>query len=158
MKKGLKMADKNVDMPCKTGSMPEHGSEAEAWALTEAGRRMKVAQEAENQSALLAAVNLNWRLWTIFQAQLLAPGCDVPTEIRNNMVSLSNFVDKVSVGVIRDVESPETKISVDGLIEINRQIASGLLGMASDEDDSVGINYSSLNSKVEREELQHGCS
>ncbi|MBL94491.1 MAG: hypothetical protein CFH06_00885 [Alphaproteobacteria bacterium MarineAlpha3_Bin5] len=152
------MAHKNVDMPCKTGPMPEHGSEAEAWALTEAGRRMKVAQEAGNQSALLAAVNLNWRLWTIFQAQLLAPGCEVPAEIRNNMISLSNFIDKVSVQVIRDIEGPESKTTVDGLIEINRQIASGLLGLASDEADLGDINYAPIDSQMEREEAQNGWS
>ena len=152
------MAHKNVDMPCKSGPAAEHGSEAEAWALTEAGRRMKVAQAVGNQSALLAAVNLNWRLWTIFQAQLLAPGCEVPTPIRDNMVSLSNYVDKVSVDIIHDVEAAESFKAVEGLVEINRQIASGLLGLSSDEDEVVGADYVSIHSDAKQEGIQNGWS
>ena len=152
------MAHKNVDMPCNNEQIPEHGSQAEAWALTEAGRRMKAAAVNENQSALLAAVNLNWRLWTIFQAQLLAPGCEVPTDIRDNMISLSNFVDKVSVETITDIGAPSTKEKIEGLIEINRQIASGLLGLESDDNAMTGVQIATFSSEDKLEEVQNGWS
>jgi flagellar protein FlaF len=71
---------------------------------------------------MLAAVRLNWRLWTIFQAELLDPQCTVPDAVRGNMLSLANFIDKHTVGLIAK-PSPE---KLDVLISINRELAAGL--------------------------------
>lgn len=67
---------------------------------------------------------LNWRIWTIFQSELVDPECPVPKEIRENLLSLSNFIDKRSIDIISN-PSPE-KLGV--LININRQIGAGLMG------------------------------
>lgn len=111
-------------------SMPQPGNPraTEAWALTEAARRMSLAQKPEvSDEELLGAVRLNWRLWTIFQAELASPECPLPIEMRQDMLSLCNFVDKRTVEIISDVD--RTKIDV--LININRQIASGLFATPS---------------------------
>lgn len=106
-------------------SAPTAGTprEVEAWALTESARRLFDAQQREDMDALLQAARLNWRLWTIFQAELTAPDCAVPAEIRNNMLSLCNFVDKQSVALLA---APQLCLA-DTLISINREIARGLL-------------------------------
>ncbi len=106
-------------------SAPVSGTprEIEAWALTESARRLFDAQQREDIEALLQAARLNWRLWTIFQAELTAPDCPVPAEIRANMLSLCNFVDKQSVALLA---APRPQL-VDALISINREIARGLL-------------------------------
>lgn len=97
--------------------------ETEAWALTEAARRMAEAKGGpDDGDDFLNAVRLNWRLWTIFQASLAEPDCPLPPEIRANMLSLSNFVDKTSVDIIA---APQPQ-KVDILISINRNIAAGL--------------------------------
>ena len=97
----------------------------ESWALTETAARMSAAQQApENEEALLNTVRLNWRLWTIFQASLLEPDCPLPLEIRNNILSLSNFVDRHTANIIAE-PSPG---KLDVLIRINREIAAGLIG------------------------------
>lgn len=109
-------------------SIPQGGNPrmTEAWALTEAARRMKDAQrEPFDAGALLEAVRLNWRLWTIFQAELTSPECQVPEAVRNNMLSLSNFVDKRSVDIIGDPQPAKVNI----LISINREIAAGLFSV-----------------------------
>ncbi len=115
-----------------TGGNPR---QTEAWALTEAARRIKEAQrEPVDTEALLQAARLNWRLWTIFQAEMTSPDCQLPLEIRQNMISLCNFVDKVTVDFISDTK-PE---KLDVLININREIASGLLTTPpSDEDQAA---------------------
>ncbi len=96
----------------------------EGWALTETALRMKAAQrEPVDEAALLQAVRLNWRLWTIFQASLLEPDCPLPTELRNGILSLSNFIDKHTAGIIADPK-PE---KLDVLIRVNREIAGGLM-------------------------------
>lgn len=71
---------------------------------------------------MLAAVRLNWRLWTIFQAELLDPDCMLPEGLRSNVLSLANFVDKHSVELVARPE-PE---KLDILISINRELAGGL--------------------------------
>lgn len=104
---------------------------SEGWALIEMARRLDASVQVWEQDPgdLLNAVRLNWRLWTIFQAELLEPECPVPAEIRQNLLNLSNFIDKRSVDIIAK-PAPE-KITV--LININRQIGAGLLGNPSEE-------------------------
>lgn len=98
--------------------------ETEGRALLEAARRMSEAQKApKDATALRSAARLNWRLWTIFQAELSQPDSQVPVELRSNMLNLCNFVDKRVVEVLAN---PKPDL-LDALININRQIAAGLL-------------------------------
>ena len=111
--------------------LPTPGSPTytEAWALVEAARRLAVAIESgplespDVRRAVRDALRLNWRLWTIFQSELSADESPVPVEIRQNMLSLCNFVDSHTVQAM--AEPTAEKISI--LIEINRNIATGLL-------------------------------
>jgi flagellar biosynthesis activator protein FlaF len=104
---------------------PQGGNprETEAWALTETARRLMVSQnDSVPLDDFLAAVRINWRLWTIFQAELSSPECPLPVEIRQNMLSLCNFVDKRSVEIIAKRDRELATV----LINVNRQIAGGL--------------------------------
>ncbi len=83
---------------------------------------MKQAQEATDREAILAAARLNWRLWTIFQSELLDPQCTVPTDVRVNVLTLAQFVDKRTVEILGDPQ-PE---KLDALISIDRELAAGL--------------------------------
>jgi len=109
--------------------------ETEGRALLEAARRMAEAQKATGDgTALRSAVRLNWRLWTIFQAEISQPECPMPVEIRSNMLNLCNFVDK---RVVEILAQPKPELA-DALININRQIAAGLLTAPSGQDDGTG--------------------
>ncbi len=90
--------------------------------MTQAAHRLNAAAEAGDKESIRSAVRLNWRLWTILQAELLDPECIVPEDIRTNMLSLANFVDKRSVDVIG--RPAGEKLAV--LIAINRELAAGL--------------------------------
>ena len=96
--------------------------EVEAWALTQAALRMKAAKDRNDAEAMLAAIRLNWQLWTIIQAELLAPDCPVPPDIRRNVLSLANFIDKHTISFIAEPEPAK----LDVLISINRELAGGL--------------------------------
>ena len=121
--------------------IPEPGNPTytEAWALVEAARRMALPLEygdfndEENKVRVRDSLRLNWRLWTIFQTELSLEDGPVPTEIRESMLNLCNFVDKHTVDTI-NVPTPE-KIST--LIEINRNIANGLLTSLQNALDSA---------------------
>lgn len=109
--------------------------ETEGRALLEAARRMAEAQKMPGDGAALrSAVRLNWRLWTIFQAEISQPDCPMPVGIRSNMLNLCNFVDK---RVVEILAQPKPELA-DALININRQIAAGLLTTPSGQDSESG--------------------
>ena len=120
----------------KAGGAPR---ETEGRALLEAARRLSEAQQnPDDRKGLREAARLNWRLWTIFQAELSAPECPVPQEIRVNMLNLCNFVDRRTVAVLAEAK-PQL---LDVLINVNRQIAAGLLtkpeGEPGAQDEPAG--------------------
>ena len=99
----------------------------EIFALREIAQRLASAQKnPENEDEMLHAVRLNWRLWTIFQVSLLEADCPLPEMIRNNILSLANFVDKHSADII--AAPAPTKLDV--LIRLNHDLADGLSGAA----------------------------
>jgi flagellar protein FlaF len=116
------MQKKSLPKGYATAPLPGNPREVEAWALVQAALRLKDARDTNNTEAMLAAVRLNWQLWTIIQSELLAPDCPVPADIRGNVLSLSAFIDKRSVDFIAD---PQPK-KLDILININRELAGGL--------------------------------
>lgn len=92
--------------------------------MIEAARRMAESVNHEiAPAAMRDALRLNWRLWTIFQADLSLGETQMPDEIRNNMLTLCQFVDRFTVEALVDPQ----KRHIDTLVNINRNIASGLL-------------------------------
>jgi flagellar protein FlaF len=122
--------------PAQQGGSPR---ETEGRALMEAARRLAIAKDNPgDEAALVDTVRLNWRLWTIFQSEVTELEIDLPDELRNNMLTLCNYIDKRTVEILSDPK-PEM---LDVLININRNIAAGLLsdsGRATPAaDDKVG--------------------
>lgn len=107
-------------------ALPPEGAPAqvtEAWALSESGRRMALAAREGDAEVMRDAIRLNWRLWTVFQAQLATGGSlDVPEDIRINLLTLCQFIDKHTFDAI--LEPSPKKLQI--LIDINRNIAAGL--------------------------------
>lgn len=103
---------------------PEPGNPArtEAWALLETARELYQARNAP-VDVLRAALRRNWRLWTIFQANLVDPECQVPSEVRANLLGLSNFVDRQTAELLAAPDPAKVEL----LVNINRQISEGLL-------------------------------
>ena len=98
--------------------------DTEAQALLEAARRLDSATGSEtDRDAYRAALRLNWRLWTIIQADVSSEGSPLPDEIRQNILSLSVFVDRHTVKAL--AEPSNTKLRI--LVDINRNIAAGLM-------------------------------
>ncbi|MBT3766418.1 MAG: hypothetical protein HOB79_01420 [Rhodospirillaceae bacterium] len=121
--------------------VPEPGSprQTEGWALNEAAKRMAAAitlgdvSDHDVKAKRKSAVKLNWKLWTIFQAELTLEDSGMDEEIRRNMLTLCKFVDKHTIGTL--VEPTDSKMST--LIDLNRNIALGLLQMPADEVDAM---------------------
>lgn len=101
---------------------PGNPARSEAWALIEAARQIEDGK-SKGREALLAAVRLNWQLWTIFQASLIDEQCTMPAEPRGNLLRLANFIDRRTVKILAN---PEPHLA-DVLVTINRNIGEGLL-------------------------------
>lgn len=118
--------------PGQQGGSPR---ETEGRALMEAARRLAIAKDNPgDKAALVDTVRLNWRLWTIFQSEVSEPDCGLPAELRDNMLTLCNFVDKRTVEILAD---PKPDM-LDVLININRNIAAGLLNDTQPASASTG--------------------
>ena len=119
-------------------SMPQEGNPraTEAWALTESGRRLALATRS-NRNAMREALRLNWRLWTIFQADLTVAieNQGTPSDVHLNMLTLCQFVDKHTVAALTE-PTPE-RLQV--LIDINRNIAAGLRESLAREAKDVEV-------------------
>jgi len=96
--------------------------EVQAWGLTQAALRMSQAKENGDKQGMIDAIRLNWRLWTIFQAELFDPDSTVPVDIRTNILSLAQYIDKHTVDFLAK-PAPER---LDTLININRELALGM--------------------------------
>jgi len=124
------------DQVSKYERVPEAGNPAqtEAWAMIEAAKRMANAilngpdDDPDTNKMRKDALRLNWRLWTIIQAELTQQRPDLPPDLQRNMLTLCNFIDKHTVGAL--FKPTAEKLSV--LIDINRNIATGLLQMPED--------------------------
>lgn len=108
-----------------TGGQPTY---SEAWALIAAARQLiestQFSDEKERKANMQAALRKNWKLWTIFQAELAVPATsNVPEEVRINMLTLAKFVDNHTVQQLPNPEPDRLMV----LVDINRNIANGLL-------------------------------
>ena len=106
-------------------------SQTEARALLETARRLSVAKEQmENLDEYRIALRLNRRLWTIFQADVASDENPLPPGIKANILSLSVFIDKHTVGALTEPEERR----LDVLININRNVVAGLLTNPESDD------------------------
>ncbi|QEM69748.1 flagellar biosynthesis regulator FlaF [Geobacter sp. FeAm09] len=102
------------------------GRELEASVISRAGLMLKQVQDnwnAPNRSEkLLEAIKFNQKVWSFFQAELADPSNPLPKKLREDILSLSLFIDKRLFEVLA-FPDPE-KLSI--VIDINFNIAAGL--------------------------------
>ncbi len=73
---------------------------------------------------LPAALLNNRKLWSVLIADVTSPDNPLPQELRQNVANIGIFVMKQTVSVMDDPK-PE---KLGSLININRELAAGLLG------------------------------
>jgi len=107
------------------------GHEIEAAVLNQAALKLKECQESwdadDRDERLNAALNFNQQIWSILQGELVKADNPLPKQIRQNLLTLSAFIDK-RIFEIMAFPAPE-KLNI--VIDINRNIAAGLIEAAS---------------------------
>ncbi|MDO8422695.1 MAG: flagellar biosynthesis regulator FlaF [Parvibaculum sp.] len=107
----------------------KHGSdprEIEASVLMKAAARFNQIKTAWTDSApadLDPALLYNRTIWTVFATSVTETESQLPKEIRQNIANLAVFVFKRTL----EIQIAPTPEMLDVLININRQIAAGLI-------------------------------
>ncbi len=102
------------------------GREIEAGALTRCALLLSDCQEnwdAPDRKEMLAdALRINQKVWSIFQSELLRKDNPLPKKLKEDILSLSVFIDKRIIEVMAYPAPEKLKI----LIDINLNLAAGL--------------------------------
>lgn len=102
------------------------GREIEAAVLTKAALMLKDCQDnwgaGDIGERLGEAIKFNQLIWSIFQAELANDNNPLPKKLREDILSLSLFIDKRMFDVMAYPAPDKLKI----LIDINLNLAAGL--------------------------------
>jgi flagellar biosynthesis activator protein FlaF len=103
--------------------------ELEADLLLSAAAKLQTIRDGwDSKSAELdAALRYNRKLWSIFVTSATSPENPLPVLVRQNVANLGLFVFKQTLRILADPK-PE---NLGTLININRELAAGLLGRAA---------------------------
>lgn len=109
------------------------GREIEAEVLTKAAHMLQHCLNnwgtADRDSRLDEALKFNQMIWSIFQSELSKPDNPLPKKLREDILSLSLFIDRQTFDVM-SLPSPE-KLPI--IIDINLNLAAGLRACAGNE-------------------------
>jgi len=104
------------------------GREIEANAISQAATTLMECHNnwdaPARDEALAAALRRNQMLWSILQAELSDENNPLPTELKENILRLSLFIDKRTIDIMA-FPSPD---KLNALIDINLNLAAGLRG------------------------------
>ena len=109
------------------------GRELEAAVLTKAAQKLTFCQNnweaSDREEKLDEALKYNQKVWTLFQSELSNPDNPLPKKLKEDLLSLSAFIDKR----IFDILSFPAPEKLNAIININLNIAAGLSGTAARE-------------------------
>jgi flagellar biosynthesis activator protein FlaF len=119
----------------RTAQQTLQGRDLEANVLLKSAARLQGIRDnwdmrkGELEAALLA----NRKIWTIFVSAMSAEDCQLPNQIRSNIINLGMFVFNRTIQMAVDPKPAQLTI----LIDLNRNIAAGLRGRAEGADTAV---------------------
>ena len=111
-----------------TATKIANGRELEADLLLKAASRLQAIHDAwdRNKADLAEALLYNRKLWSIFLSDVTGPDHPLPKEVRQNVANLGLFVMNQTVTMLKEPKREQ----LCSLININRELAAGLLGRA----------------------------
>ena len=102
--------------------------EIEALVLTRAAQRLAEVQNAwdapDRDAKLDEALRNNQMIWSIFQGELMKADNPLPKQLRQDILSLSVFIDKRTFEVL----AKPSREKLDVIINLNLHLAAGLRG------------------------------
>ena len=114
----------------QTTKVVESPRERESALLMKAAaglQRVRDEWETSTQEELKSALNYNRKIWTIFMSAVTQEDNPLPREIRQNIANLGMFIMNQTRELLYEANPQPSQLGV--LVQLNRQIASGLRGM-----------------------------
>ena len=99
--------------------------EIEAWALMKSADRLENARREIDDHEVRESLRINQILWTIIQTAVAGTETELPPDVRDNILRLSIIVDNKTYDCLGDLDREKLPF----LIDLNRNIALGLMGM-----------------------------
>ncbi len=115
----------------KQGTRLEDTRSTEAKALLKAAKMLQDLQlswDARTQQKIEDTLKYNRQIWVLFYDNALSDDGTRPKNLSTNVVNLASFVFRRSIEILA---APEPE-KLDILININREIATGLMAKPSD--------------------------
>ena len=104
------------------------GREIEALVLTRAALKFTEIQNnwdsPDRDAKLDEALRNNQMVWSIFQGELLKPDNPLPKKLKQELLSLSTFIDKRTFEVMAMAQPAPEKLDI--IIKVNLNLAAGL--------------------------------
>ena len=104
------------------------GRDLEAEVLSKAAYKLQYCQnnwdDPEHEEMLDEALKYNQKIWTLFQSELAKDENPLPQKLKEDLLSLSAFIDKR----IFEIMSFPSSEKLNAIININLNIAAGLKG------------------------------
>ncbi len=108
------------------------GREIEAAALTRCALLLDDCRKhwaaPDRPEKLAEALRTNQVVWSILQSELVKPDNPLPADIRNNILTLSLFIDNRIIDLMANPQPERLKI----IIDINLNLAAGLRGSGAE--------------------------
>jgi len=112
----------------KVEKLTETGRDIEASVLNQAALKLTECQlnwdAADRDARLSEALRFNQIIWSIFQGELAKEDNPLPKKLKQDILSLSLFIDKRII----DVLANPLRDKLDIIISINLSLAAGLRG------------------------------
>jgi flagellar protein FlaF len=104
------------------------GRDLESQVLTKCAMKIKDCvdnwDKPETSAKMSDALRNNHKVWLLFQSEVSNAQCQLPNDIKINIIRLANFVGKQTLGIM----AAPAKEKLPILIDINLHIAAGLQG------------------------------
>lgn len=113
----------------KTQSLALSQRDLEARALLRAASKLQAIKDNWDPSVahIEDALSHNRKVWTIFLASASDQDCQLPADVRKNVIGLGRFVINQCMRILFEPDVSK----LDLLIDINQNIAAGLRGQGT---------------------------
>lgn len=102
-------------------------AQQEAYHLARCGLDLSEASKTGDKTQLVQALDSNQRLWVLIKTLMQGQKSRLPQETKDNLTKLADYVAKNTIKLGQCLDNIDQKM-LGSFININRQIAEGLLG------------------------------
>lgn len=102
----------------------------EAYSLLKCAMDLSLARESSSSEGLVSALDNNLQLWVYIKTLASAQNSKLPSETRNNLVKLADYVSAKTLEVGKDINNINDSV-LDSMINTNLQISEGLISSSA---------------------------